>query len=86
MQRGGSTPILGLRVSSSFDERRHGERPKRCGREVERRISDVQLMRNFLYEAILPDAPLREQWRRSNEPHSRGFVGDNRREELEKGR
>ena len=41
VERGCATPILGVRVSSSFDQRPDGKRPE-CGcREVERRISDV---------------------------------------------
>ena len=41
MESGCSTPILGVRVSSSFDQRPDGEGPERGRREVERRISDV---------------------------------------------
>lgn len=82
VQRGGSTPILGVRVGACFDERSDGERPQRCGREVKRRISDVQLMRNVLHEAILPDARLRKLRCRSYEPHRFRFIGDDSSEEL----
>src|SRR5262249_50689270 len=41
MESGGSTPILGVRVSSGFEQRADSERPERRSREVERRISDV---------------------------------------------
>jgi hypothetical protein len=41
VESGCATPILGVRVSSSFDQRPDGEGPERGRREVERRISDV---------------------------------------------
>jgi hypothetical protein len=86
VKRGCATPILGVRVSSGFDERPDGERPERGGREMERRIADVQLMRNFLHEPLFADARLRDLGRRSDEPHGLGFVRDDRSEELGKNR
>ena len=41
VESGGSTPILGVRVSSTFDERPDGEWPEGGRRKVQRRVSDV---------------------------------------------
>jgi hypothetical protein len=86
MESGCSTPILGVRVSSSFDQRPDRERQKRGRREVERRISDIQLVRDFLHETLVGDARLRDLGPRSYEPHCLGFVGDDSSQELDKGR
>jgi hypothetical protein len=86
MERGCSAPIPGVRVSSSFDQRPGRERPERGRREVERRISDIQLVRDFLHETLVGDARLRDLGHRSYEPHRIGFVGDDSSEELDKGR
>ena len=41
-------------------------------------------MRDFLHKTLLGDARLRDLGRRSYETHRPGFVGDDRREELDK--
>jgi hypothetical protein len=86
MKRGCSAPIPGIRVSSSFDQRRDGERPERGRREMERRIADVQLVRDFLHETFPGDARLRDPGCGSHEPHRPGFVGNDRSKEIGKGR
>ncbi len=83
MESGCSTPILGVRVSSSFDERPDGERPQ-CGRrKVERRISDVYVVRDFFHETLVGDTRPRDLGRRSYEPHRLRFVGDDSGEDFE---
>jgi len=86
MKSDGSTPIFGVRVCSSVDERSDGERPERRRREMQRRIADVQLVRHFLYETLVGDARPRDFGLRADEPHRFGFVGHDRSEELVQGR
>jgi hypothetical protein len=43
-------------------------------------------VRDFLHETLAGNARLRDLGCRSYEPHRLGFIGDDRREELDKGR
>ena len=85
MKRRRAAPVLRVRISAGIDQRGDGERPKRGRREMERGISGVELMRDFLDESFPDDARLRELGRRSHQPHGFGFVGDDDVEELAKG-
>lgn len=86
MQGDCSTPILGVRVGSGFDQCSNGGGPEGGRREMERRISNVQMVRDFFHETLVGDARLRDPRRRSYEPHRLGFVGDDSGKELDKGR
>ena len=52
VERGCATPIFGVWVSSGLDQSSDCERPERGRREMERRIADVQLVRDFLHETL----------------------------------
>src|SRR5262245_55525573 len=82
MQSDCAPPILGVRGSSRFYQRRDGVRPECRRRKVEGRISDVQLVRDFRHETLIGHARLRDRGRRSYKPDRVSFVGDDSREEL----
>jgi hypothetical protein len=80
-----SPPILGVQVSSRFDQRPDGARLESGCRNVECCISSVQLVRDFLYESFVGDAILRNFGFRSHESHRLGFIRHNSSGELDKG-
>jgi len=81
VERQGSSPVCSMHVCAGVDQRLNDGREKRGGREVERRVSDVQLMGNVLDEALDSDTRPREFGRLSYEPDGSSFVGDDGVEE-----